>query len=343
MDWAAIIAGGSGTRFWPLSSPARPKHLLPLSGTRPTAEETLDRLTGFIPRSRIIIVTSAELAGPLSQALHLPENQFLIEPRQASTGPALVWATHEIRKRDPDASILAMHADWAVGDPSAFVRTAANALDFARRHDCLVTVGIVPSRPETGYGYIIPGDSLDQGVWAVKRFVEKPTATTALDLMSEGALWNSGLFAWTAERLLTEVKAVTPEIAQALDHLDQEDVPGFFRDVTSISIDVGVLERTERIAVVPGHFDWDDIGTWEALTRVRALDRQGNVSVGPVELVDANDCIVWSEGTPIVVTGVRDLVIVCANNRVLVVPRSQAPELKRVLEQLPPDVRDLGS
>ncbi len=341
MDWAAIIAGGSGTRFWPLSSPSRPKHLLPLTGPRATAEETLDRLAGFIPRSRIIIVTSAELAGPLSKALQLPESQFLVEPRQASTGPALVWATHEIRKRDPDAGILAMHADWAVGDPAAFVRTAASALEFARRHDRLITVGIVPSRPETGYGYIIPGDPLEPGVRTVKRFVEKPDATTALDLMSEGALWNSGLFAWTAERLLAEVRTATPEIAPHLERLDQGDVPGFFQAVTSISIDVGVLERTERIAVVPGNFDWDDVGTWEALTRVRPLDRQGNMAHGPVELINVSDCIVWSEGTPIVVNGVRDLVIVCANNRVLVVPRAEAPELKRMLEQLPPEIREL--
>lgn len=341
MDWAVIIAGGSGTRFWPLSSPTHPKQLLPLTGLRSTAEETLDRLTGFIPRSRTLVVTGPDLAGPLADRLGLPVGNFLMEPRPASTGPALVWATHEVATRDPDGAILAMHADWAIGDPSAFVRSAASALEAARRHDCLITVGIVPSRPDTGYGYIVPGEPLDQGARSVRQFVEKPDEPTARELLAAGALWNSGLFAWTARRLLEEVRALTPEIAGALDQLDRADVAGFFAGVAPISIDVGVLERTRRIAVLPGHFDWDDVGTWDALARVRPLDREGNVAVGPVHLVDARGCIVWSEGTPIVVSGVSDLVVVSANNRILVLPRSQAADLKRVLARLPPGVRDL--
>ena len=343
MDWAVILAGGSGSRFWPLSSRTHPKQLLPLAGLRSTAEETLDRLTGFIPPARTIVVCGPDLAGPLASRLSLRSENVLVEPRPASTGPALVWATHQIRRRDPEAGVLAMHADWVVGDPAAFVRTAGSALEAARRHNRLVTVGIVPSRPETGYGYIVPGEPLDQGTRSVARFVEKPEAGAALDLMAEGALWNSGLFAWTADRLLAEVAAHTPEIARSLDRLEQGDVAGFFSGVTAISVDVGVLERSEKVAVVPGHFDWDDVGTWEALTRIRPLDKSGNVAVGPAALVDAADCIVWSEGTPIVVSGVRDLVVVHANNRILVVSRTQAADLKRLLEQLPPEIRDLPS
>ncbi len=342
MDWAVIIAGGSGTRFWPLSSPARPKQLLPLTGPRSTAEETLDRLAGFIPRSRTIVVTGSELAASLSQELGFTRDNLLVEPRAASTGPALVWATREIARRDPEAGVVAMHADWAVNDPAAFVQTAGSALEAARRHDRLITVGMVPSRPETGYGYIIPGEGLDSVVRTVERFVEKPDAVRARDLMAQGALWNSGLFAWTAARLLGEVGEHTPEISPYLGLLDQGEVERFFRQVTPISIDVGVLERTRRIAVIPGHFHWDDVGTWEALARVRPRDREGNVTVGPAHLVDSRDCIVWSEGTPVVASGVRDLVIVFANNRVLVVPRSQATELKQILEQIPPEVRNLS-
>jgi mannose-1-phosphate guanylyltransferase len=237
--------------------------------------------------------------------------------------------------------VLSLHADWVVGDPAAFVHTAASALESARKHDRLVTVGIVPSRPETGYGYIVPGAPLDRGARTVARFAEKPDASTALDLMAEGALWNSGLFAWTASRLLAELEAHTPEIARQLPKLQAGDLTGFFDSVTAISIDVGVLERSERVAVVPGHFDWDDVGTWEALARVRPRDRQGNIAVGPVALVDATDCIVWSEGIPIVVSGVQDLVIVQANDRILVLPRSQAGELKRILEALPEEIRKL--
>jgi mannose-1-phosphate guanylyltransferase len=159
--------------------------------------------------------------------------------------------------------------------------------------------------------------------------------------MAEGALWNSGLFAWTAERLLAEVRAHAPEIAGLLPRLEAGDVAGFFEKVPATSIDVGVLERSERVAVVPGHFDWDDVGTWEALARVRARDQHGNVAVGTVALHDASDCIVWSERVPIVVSGVQDVIVVEANGRVLVLARSQAAELKRILERLPPEIREL--
>jgi mannose-1-phosphate guanylyltransferase len=341
MDWAVILAGGSGLRFWPLSSPARPKQLLPLAGSRSTAEETLARLAGFIPTARTLIVAGAGLAGPLGEQLHIAPNNLLIEPRAASTGPALVWATWEIRRRDPDAAILSLHADWVIGDPAAFVRAAGSALDAARRHDRLVTVGVVPSRPETGYGYIVPGPPLDQETCSVARFAEKPDAGTALDLMAEGALWNSGLFAWTAGRLLAEVAAHTPELARQLPRLEAGDVAGFFENVPATSIDVGVLERSDRVAVIPGHFDWDDVGSWEALARVRSRDQHGNVAVGSVALHDASDCIVWSERVPIVVSGVHDVIVVEANGRVLVLARSQAADLKRILERLPPEIREL--
>jgi len=341
MDWAVILAGGSGLRFWPLSSPAQPKQLLPLAGTTSTAQETLDRLAGFIPAARTLIVTGAALAPLLTERLGLDPRNVLIEPRAASTAPALVWASWEAARRDPDAAVLSLHADWVVGDPTAFVEAAGTALAAARSHDVLVTVGIVPSRPETGYGYIVPGEPLDDITRRVARFAEKPDASTALDLMADGALWNSGLFAWTARRLLAEVEAHTPEIARALPRLDAGNIAEFFASVTPISIDVGVLERSNRVAVVPGHFDWDDIGTWEALARVRPRDRRGNVAVGPVTLPDASDCIVWSDGPPIVASGVEDLIVVAANGRVLVMPRTQAAELKRVLDEIPADVREL--
>jgi mannose-1-phosphate guanylyltransferase len=341
MDWAVMLAGGAGSRFWPLSSPAHPKQLLPLAGARSTAEETLERLAAFIPASRTLLVAGTALAPLLTERLDLNPENVLIEPRPASTGPALLWATWEARRRDPDAAVLSLHADWVVGDPAAFARTAEAALETARRHDRLVTVGIVPSRPDTGYGYIVPGTALDAGSRTVARFTEKPSAGTALDLMAEGALWNSGLFAWTASRLLAEVVEHTPELAGPLPRLEAGDVAGFFAGVTPISIDVGLLERSERVAVVPGHFDWDDVGTWEALARVRPRDQRGNVSVGPVVLDAASDCIVWSEGIPIVVSGLQDVVVVQANGRILVMARSQAANLKAILENLPAEIREL--
>lgn len=343
MNWAVILAGGSGTRFWPLSSPARPKQVLPLAGPRSTAVETLARLTGLIPPERVLLVTGRTLAAPLAQALDLPADNVLVEPRARSTGPALAWASHEAARRDPDAVMLSLHADWHVPDPAGFVAAAARALGVAGSRPVLVTVGVVPTRPETGYGYIVPGAPLDPDpdVQAVTRFTEKPDVEAARQLIAGGALWNSGLFAWGAATLREELTRHTPEIARAIPALERGDVAGFFDAVGEISIDVGLLERSAVVVVVPGRFHWDDIGTWEALARVREQDPRRNVLVGPVTAVDATDSIVWSEGVPIVLSGVRNLVVVEANGRILVMDRSRAGELKRILERLPPDVREL--
>jgi mannose-1-phosphate guanylyltransferase len=343
MRWAVVLAGGSGTRFWPLSTPQNPKQLLPLTGSTSTAEESIDRLAGLVPKERILVVTGAALAEPLRQRLSLPAPNILVEPRAASTAPALIWATAEAQRRDPDAEVLSLHADWAIGDGAAFRRTADIALTTARRYERLVTVGVVPSRPETGYGYIVPGAPLGDGARMVARFSEKPDAATALDLMAAGALWNSGLFAWTAERLLLEAEAHTPEVAPHLPALRSGDIERFFREVTPISIDVGLLERSGSVAVVSGAFAWDDIGTWQALTRVRPKDPSGNVVVGSAFTHESEDCIIWSDRDTVVLSGVRDLIVVQANGRILVMPAERAPAMKQLLDALPPDIRDVES
>lgn len=341
MKWAVIVAGGSGTRFWPLSTPARPKQLLPLASDRPLALDALQRLEGLIPLERTLLVTGPALAGPLSQALGLPAANILVEPRAASTAPALLWAAMEALRRDPDAMVLSLHADWAIPDAVPFRRDAELGLAAAVKYDMLVTVGIVPSRPETGYGYIVPGQKLDDKVRRVARFTEKPDASTATQLIALGALWNSGLFAWSAGRLRLEVDTHAKELTPGLAALDRGDVAGFFASVTPVSIDVGLLERSDRVAMVTGHFAWDDVGTWDALARTLPKDPNGNVIHGPVHLDAGSGNVIWSDGDPIVVRGVRDLVIVHANGRILVMPRSEAAQLKTLIDPLPPSVREL--
>ncbi|HRP08986.1 MAG TPA: sugar phosphate nucleotidyltransferase, partial [Gemmatimonadales bacterium] len=277
----------------------------------------------------------------LAGHLPIPESNYLIEPRPAGTGPALVRATLEAARRDDAATVLSMHADWSVRDASAFQAVAATALATATTHNRLVTVGVVPSRPETGFGYIVPGQRLDSAARSVNSFVEKPDAARALDLLAEGALWNSGLFAWRAEELREQVRRCTPEIAPHLHLLDSGDIEGFYREVQDVSIDVGLFERSTAVAVVRGDFQWDDIGTWEALARVRPRDRNGNVTHGAVTLVDCSDCIVWNDGPPMVLSGVRDLVAVHANDRTLVLERARAAHLKDTLNALPAEVREL--
>jgi mannose-1-phosphate guanylyltransferase len=314
-----------------------------LAGSTSTAEESIDRLSGLIPRERVLVVTGSALAPRLQERLKLAAGNVLIEPRAASTAPALIWATYEALRRDPEAEVLSLHADWAVGDPAAFRQTADLALTTARQHRRLVTVGVVPSRPETGYGYIVPGRELGDGARTVARFSEKPDAATALDLMAAGALWNSGLFAWTAERLLEETQAHTPEVAPHLPLLRAGKVEQFFREVTPISIDVGLLERSSSVAVVSGAFAWDDIGTWQALTRVRPKDPHGNVVVGLAYMHNSEDCIVWAERDTVVLSGVQDLIVVQANGRILVMPADQAASIKSLLDALPSEIRDTGS
>src|SRR5688572_6791732 len=267
--WAAILAGGSGTRFWPLSTPERPKQLLPLTGDRPLLALAVARLRGLVQPDHIIILTGPFLVDRVAATVpEIPAANIFAEPRAASTAPALAWAAHWIAKHDPGGLMLSLHADWAVGDDRAFRAAATHALGVAADEDVLVTVGVKPDRNETAYGYIVPGKPLGSAR-KVKRFVEKPSAARAALLRRRGALWNTGLFAWSAARFLGEAGAYAQELTAGWPALSAGDSARFFAAVTPVAVDVAVLERTSRLAVVTGTFPWDDIGSWDALLRIR--------------------------------------------------------------------------
>jgi mannose-1-phosphate guanylyltransferase len=337
MRWAVVLAGGVGSRFWPLSTAERPKQLLPLAGAQPLVVDAVRRLRPLIEMERVLLVTSRALEGALRSVLpDLPGANVLAEPFAASTAPALAWATMRAAAADPAAVVLSVHADWTVGDPAAFRAAAAGALDLAVSRSVLVTVGARATRAEVGYGYIVPGTPIaGTSARRIGRFVEKPPAAEAETLVAAGALWNTGMFAWTAARFREELGRHTPELAAGLAALDRGDVDAFYRAVTPVSVDVGLFERTTSGAVVAGDFGWDDVGSWAALPRVRAADAAGNVVVGPAHLVDARDCVVWSEDGPTVVDGVADLVVVRARGVTLVTTRARAPQLKELLARLP--------
>ena len=334
--WAVILAGGAGTRFWPLSTAERPKQLLPLAGDRPLLAQAVRRLGGLVPPDRILILTGPFLVERVTALVpEVPAAQVLAEPRAASTAPALAWGAHWIARRDPDAQMLSLHADWAIGDEAAFRTTAARALAVAQEHDVLVTVGVKPTRPESAYGYIIPGRPLGRQARRVLRFVEKPTARRAVELRRRKALWNTGLFAWNVERFLTEVGAHARELRKGLPALSSGDVAGFFAAVTPAAVDVAVLERTKRLAVVAGTFTWDDIGSWDALFRIRTPDSQGNVAVGNITIGDdVKRCVLWSESEHLAVSGITDLIVVRANGHTLVMPTGRADRLKALVQRL---------
>ncbi len=333
--WAAILAGGSGTRFWPLSTPQRPKQLLPLAGDRPLLVQAVDRLDGLIPPERILILTGPFLVDATAAALpQIPRTQIFAEPRAASTAPALVWAARWISQRDPGGQMLSLHADWAVGDDRAFRAAAHEALGVAKEYDVLVTVGVKPTRNETGYGYIVPGKPLG-GARTVRRFVEKPSPTRAALLRRRGALWNTGLFTWGVARFLGEAGAYARELTAGWPKLTDGDVAGFFAAVTPVSVDVAVLERTKRLAVVTGNFPWDDIGSWDALLRIRTPDAHGNVVVGNVTLAeDVHGSVVWSDSEHVAVLGLEGVIVVRAHGHTLVMPTGRAEHLKELVQRL---------
>jgi mannose-1-phosphate guanylyltransferase len=316
--------------------------MLPLAGRDPLLVQTVRRLRGLIQPRHILIITGKRLVARTRRLLpNLPKANILAEPAPKSTGPALAWATAVAAKHDPGATVLSLHADWFVGDDEAFRATAREALEAAERHDVLSTVGVVPTRVDVAYGYIVPGEPLGGNARRVARFVEKPDAAGAAELIHSGALWNSGLFAWTAARFFAETDAVAREIAPSLPALRRGDVAGFFRGVTAVAVDVSHFERSKQVAVVAGRFPWDDVGTWTALARVRATDPQGNVLVGEVLAREAQHCVVWSADDPVVVDGVKDLVVVRANGVILVTTTDRAQYLKTLLETLPASLREL--
>jgi mannose-1-phosphate guanylyltransferase len=333
--WAAILAGGSGTRFWPLSTPERPKQLLPLAGDRPLLVNAVNRLDGLVPPERILVLTGPRLVDQVAALVpEVPRAQVFAEPRAASTAPALAWAAHWISRQDPGAQMLSLHADWAVGDDRAFRSAARTALGIAQEYDVLVTVGVKPTRNETGYGYIVPGKPLGTAR-TVRRFVEKPSPARAALLRQRGALWNTGLFAWGAARFLGEAGAYARELKAGWPALAAGDVAGFFGAVRPASVDVAVLERTKRLAVVAGAFRWDDIGSWDALLRIRRTDSRGNVIVGNVTVAgDVKRSVIWSESEHLAVAGLEDMIVVRANGHTLVMPTGRPDELKQLVQRL---------
>ena len=332
--WAAILAGGSGTRFWPLSTPERPKQFLPLISDRPLLAQTVARLHGLVPPERMLILTGPSLVDRVAATVpEIPHANIFAEPRAASTAPALAWAAHWIAKHDPGGEMLSLHADWAVGDDAAFRAAAAQALAVAVEQDVLVTVGIKPTRNETGYGYIVPGGAAGRGS-KVKRFIEKPSAARAALLRRRGALWNSGLFAWSAARFLGEAGAYAEELAPGWPALTNGDAPRFFAAVTPVAVDVAVLERSPRLAVVTGRFAWDDIGSWDALLRIRRRDAHGNVVVGRVTLGDdVRDSVLWAEDDDLTVLGAQGVIVVRAHGHTLVTSLGHADSLKAIVQR----------
>jgi len=340
--WGVVLAGGAGTRFWPLSTPSRPKQFLPLVSDQPLLADTVARFAPLIPPDRTLVLTSESLIAAVRAAVpSIPAGNILTEPRPAGTAAALAWAARTVEAREPGAVMCCVHADWAISNPQRFRETLAASADLAVKREALVTVGIVPTRPEPGFGYILPGELLEGSARRVATFLEKPSRERAAQLISFGGLWNSGIFVWEAARFLAEARERTPELAGALD-APANNAAAFFAGVTSnVSVDVGVLERSRNVLVIPGDFGWDDIGSWGALRRVRPLDEEGNARHGDTVLHDARHNVVHAMYGTVVLYGVHDLVVVTTPDLTVVTTVDRAADLKVLLANLRPDLRDL--
>lgn len=345
--WVVLLAGGIGSRFWPASTPQRPKQFLPLASSRPLIVDTLERARALTDASRVLIVAGEHLRSHLaSQLPELGPDQLLLEPQAKGTAPALAWAAGEIlarAERPERAVMISLHSDHVIRPLDDFISTLDVAVAAAGDASRLVTLGIQPVRPETGYGYIELGDALSPGVFEVRRFVEKPDAETAADYLAQGGfLWNSGMFVWRPQVLLAELDAHTPELASRLERLAAGEVAEFFEQAPNLTIDYGLMERSPNIAVVEAGFEWDDVGAWAALLRVRQLDAQGNLLTGDAHAVDCQGSLIWAEDGPVIAYGVSDLVIVRASGITFVAPRERALELKQLLAELPDELRSGG-
>ena len=285
--WTVILAGGVGSRFWPVSTPSRPKQLLPLASEKPLIRDTVERITPLVAQERLRILTGAHLADPILRTLpELEPGNLFLEPRAAGTAPVLAWAAAEIERRDPDAVMVSLHADHVIHPPEAFRALIARAAELASGHRRLFTIGAPPTRPETGYGYIrlgppleaLEGDAHPEPGNAVAEFVEKPRREVAEEYLASGVhLWNTGLFVWRVADLLDGLERHAPEFRDLVPVLREGGTDEFFRRAPTLSIDEALLERSDRVGVVRASFHWDDVGAWDAVLRTRAADEAGNV------------------------------------------------------------------
>ena len=320
---ALLMAGGTGTRLYPASRSHRPKQFLSFDGEGSLLAQTTDRV-GFA--DEVYVSTRERYADAVRE--HAPEAGVLVEPEGKDTGPALVYATHRIREQVGDAVVLALPSDHVVS--GRFARTARRAVRVADETEGLVTIGVEPTRPATGYGYIEPGEAFD-GYARVARFREKPDRETAAGLVEQGCYWNAGMFAWTPDALLREAR--DSPLAPLVDALDDGDPEAGFDAVDPVSIDYAVMERTRDAYVVPAGFEWDDLGAWDALERVRDADEDGNAVLGDALAVDASGNVVAGD-KHVSVVGVDDLVVAAYDDRVLVVPKADAQRVREVVARL---------
>jgi len=350
-----IIAGGKGTRFWPLSRAQRPKQLLKILSHKSLIDETAERVYGVGGRERTLVVTVAEQVGALRKELSaLPKNNFLAEPHGKNTAPCIGLAALEVLRRDPNGVMVVLPADHWVADVKGFQRTLKSAVALAKTREQLVTIGIRPDYPETGYGYIMKSGKLTAagGAFQVKKFTEKPNEVAAKKLIRQGSLWNSGIFVWKASLLLGLLNRYQPEIGAALNRIAKaaagkplarpstalrRTIAREYGRMPSISIDFAVLEKAGaegKVLTVEANFGWSDVGSWSAVHRMMDKDVHGNAGNGRWMQIGAKNCLIHSADRLVVLLGIDNAVVVDTPDAILVGDLNRSQEVRDIVAAL---------
>jgi mannose-1-phosphate guanylyltransferase len=337
------MAGGSGTRFWPLSRSSRPKQFLPLATKDPLIAETMKRMSGLSTPARTSVVCGAKHAALVKKALpKLPAKNVVVEPEARNTAPAIALACAHVAHLDPRGVMVVLPSDQHVADLRGF-RVAVEEAVRVAHEGFIVTLGIKPSRPETGYGYIRVGDQLSGDARKVAAFVEKPNTETAQRyLVSGDYLWNAGIFVFRADVMLEAFARHMPDLAKPLDAIraawgtKKHDavIKKEFAKMPATSIDYGVAEKAPNIAVVPASCGWSDVGSFNALHDVRPQDAAGNVTEGQALVIDTSGSVVLAGKRPVAVVGMKDVVVVDAGDAILVLPKDKSQDVRKVVEAL---------
>jgi mannose-1-phosphate guanylyltransferase len=353
--YVVIMAGGGGTRFWPWSRGKTPKQLLPILSDRPMIWETVERVRPLAPPERIFIVTAGSQAKELHrQVPQVPPHNILEEPQGKNTAPCLCLAAIHIQKRDPEAVMIALPADHFIADRKLFLQTLKSAAGFAAKKNFLVTLGVPPTEPETGYGYIQKGEllgvELGLQIFRAKAFREKPSRAKARRYLQQGNyLWNSGMFVWkvgvffeAVERFLPSLYGEMLRFKAALgDSRSHLVLKNIYKQIQPISVDYGIMEKAPNVAILPAKFLWNDIGSWVALTKIWPKDETGNaipkkdrILRGKVLAIDSSGCLMRAEKKLIAAIGLKDMIVVESGNAFLVCPKERAQDVRQILQEL---------
>ncbi|MEZ6195497.1 MAG: sugar phosphate nucleotidyltransferase [Planctomycetota bacterium] len=348
--WAVVMAGGSGTRFWPIGRRERPKQLLALRGDETLIQATLARVPERIGPERTLVVTRADQRDALLAQVDLPPENVIGEPEGRDTCACIALAAHVVETRDPGATMIVMAADHVIEPAEAFHAALVRAERAAAAEDALVTFGVRPTAPATGYGYLETGRDLGEGLFEVAAFREKPNLETARRFLADGRhLWNAGIFVWRARVVLDEIARQQPALASALAPLAAAvDGPEFasrlvevYPSLPKISIDYAVMERAGRVLTVAVDFAWDDIGSLAAIERHNPRDADGNTRRGEVVAIDVSRSIVDNREPGVVaLIGVEDLVVIRTKDAVLVAAKDQIERVREVVARLEAEGRD---